>query len=187
MLPLLFQLGFGLSPLRSGLLTFASAIGSITVRPMSATLLRLLGFRRLMSTNAIIVAFVMAGFTLLTPATPNWLILLYIMIFGVVRTTQFNTSNMLAYSEIPPSRLSRSTSLGSALQQLSLGFGVSISAALLDAVMPRTGLPTLHDFHIVFVIMAMVPMVAAVGFLPLQAEDGVEVSRHRVRKPQPAE
>jgi EmrB/QacA subfamily drug resistance transporter len=186
LLPLLFQLGFGLSPLHSGLLTFASAIGSITVRPMSASLLRLLGFRRLMSSNAVIVAFVMAGFTLLTPATPHWLILGYIMLFGVVRTTQFNTSNMLAYSEIPPSRLSRSTSLGSAMQQLTLGFGVSISAALLDAVMPATGLPTLRDFHTVFLVMAAIPLVAAIGFLPLRATDGIEVSRHRVGSVAPA-
>ena len=94
---------------------------------------------------------------------------------------------MLAYSEIPPSRLSRSTSLGSAMQQLSLGFGVSISAALLDAVMPHNGLPSLHDFHIVFLTMAAVPLVAAVGFLPLTETDGVEVSRHRTRTPQPAQ
>ena len=186
MLPLLFQLGFGLNALHSGLLTFASAIGSITVRPMSATLLRLLGFRRLMFSNAIVVAFVMAGFTLLRPATPTWIVLVYVMMFGVVRTTQFNTSNMLAYSEIPPARLSRSTSLGSTMQQLTLGFGVSISAALLDAVMPGTALPTLHDFHIVFLTMALVPLLAAPWFLPLSETDGAEVSRHRVRAVQPA-
>jgi hypothetical protein len=169
------------------LLTFASAIGSITVRPMSSTLLRLLGFRRLMFSNAIIVAFVMAGFTLLQPETPHWIVLGYVMMFGIVRTTQFNTSNMLAYSEIPPSRLSRSTSLGSTMQQLTLGFGVSISAALLDAVMPRTGVPSLYDFHIVFLSMALVPLLASPGFLPLAETDGVEVSRHRVRQAQPAQ
>lgn len=185
MLPLLFQLGFGLSALHSGLLTFGSAIGSITVRPMSATLLRLLGFRRLMTTNAIIVAGVMAGFTLLQPTTPHWLVLGYVMLFGVVRTTQFNTSNMLAYSEIPPARLSRSTSLGSAMQQLTLGFGVSISAALLDVVMPHGSLPSLHDFHVVFLIMALVPLCASAGFLPLAETDGIEVSRHRVRVAEP--
>jgi EmrB/QacA subfamily drug resistance transporter len=186
LLPLLFQLGFGLSALHSGLLTFASAIGSITVRPMSSTLLRLLGFRRLLFTNAIVVTFIMAGFTLLGPSTPHWAILGYILVFGVVRTTQFNTSNMLAYSEIPPARLSRSTSLGSAMQQLTLGFGVSISAALLDTVMPRAGVPTLHDFHIVFLVMALIPLLASPGFLPLAETDGVEVSRHRVRDVQPA-
>jgi EmrB/QacA subfamily drug resistance transporter len=186
MLPLLFQLGFGLSPLHSGLLTFASAIGSITVRPMSSTLLRWLGFRRLLFANAIVVTFIMAGFTLLGPSTPHWVILGYILVFGVVRTTQFNTSNMLAYSEIPPARLSRSTSLGSAMQQLTLGFGVSISAALLDTVMPREGVPTLHDFHIVFLVMALIPLLASPGFLPLAETDGVEVSRHRVRDVQPA-
>jgi EmrB/QacA subfamily drug resistance transporter len=186
LLPLLFQLGFGLSPLRSGLLTFASAIGSLSVRPMSASLLRLLGFRRLMFGNAIVVACVMAGFTLLRPDTPHWLVLGYVMMFGVVRTTQFNTSNMLAYSEIPPARLSRSTSLGSALQQLTLGFGVSISAALLDLVMPREGTPTLGEFHTVFLVMALIPLLAAPGFLPLAETDGIEVSRHRVRGAQPA-
>jgi EmrB/QacA subfamily drug resistance transporter len=184
MLPLLFQLGFGLSALHSGLLTFASAIGSITVRPMSSTLLRLMGFRRLLFANAVVVTFIMAGFTLLSPATPRWMILGYLLVFGVVRTTQFNTSNMLAYSEIPPAQLSRSTSLGSTMQQLTLGFGVSISAALLDAVMPRSGMPTLHDFHIVFLTMALMPLLASPGFLPLAETDGVEVSRHRVREAQ---
>ena len=185
LLPLLFQLGFGLSPLHSGLLTFASAIGSITVRPMSSTLLRWFGFRRLLVANSIVATLVMAGFTLLGPSTPHWMILAYIMMFGIVRTTQFNTSNMLAYSEIPPARLSRSTSLGSAAQQLTLGFGVSISAALLDAVMPHVGVPTLHDFRIVFLAMALIPLLASPGFLPLAETDGVEVSRHRVRGVQP--
>jgi EmrB/QacA subfamily drug resistance transporter len=186
MLPLLFQLGFGLSALHSGLLTFASAIGSMTVRPMSSTLLRLLGFRRLLFANAIVVTFIMAGITLLSPATPHWMILGYLLVFGVVRTTQFNTSNMLAYSEIPPLLLSRSTSLGSTMQQLTLGFGVSISAALLDTVMPHGGVPTLHNFRIVFLAMALIPLLASPGFLPLAETDGVEVSRHRVREVQPA-
>jgi len=127
----------------------------------------------------------MAGFALLGPSTPHWMILAYILMFGVVRTTQFNTSNMLAYSEIPPARLSRSTSLGSAAQQLTLGFGVSISAALLDTVMPHAGVPTLHDFRTVFLVMALIPLLASPGFLPLAETDGVEVSRHRGRGAQP--
>jgi hypothetical protein len=109
------------------------------------------------------------------------MILAYLLMFGVVRTTQFNTSNMLAYSEIPPTLLSRSTSLGSTMQQLTLGFGVSISAALLDTVMPHNGVPTLHDFRIVFLTMALIPLLAAPGFLPLAETDGAEVSRHRRR------
>jgi len=112
MLPLLFQLGFWPQP---------AAFGSADLRlgdrlhdgaAMSATLLRLLGFRRLMFSNAIVVAFVMAGFTLLRPSTPTWIILAYVMMFGVSAHHAVQYSNMLAYSEIPPARLSRSTSLG---------------------------------------------------------------------------
>ena len=49
MLPLMLQLGFGLSPVQSGSLTFVTSLGTLAVRPISATLLRRLGFRNLLT------------------------------------------------------------------------------------------------------------------------------------------
>jgi EmrB/QacA subfamily drug resistance transporter len=51
MLPLLFQIGFGLSPVVSGSLTFVSSVGTWVVRPVSARLLRRFGFRGLLAGN----------------------------------------------------------------------------------------------------------------------------------------
>src|SRR5205823_10660057 len=43
MLPLLFQVGFGLSPVEAGLLSFSSTLGAMFVRTFSRLLLRYLG------------------------------------------------------------------------------------------------------------------------------------------------
>ena len=48
-LPLLFQVGFGLSPLQSGLLSFSSSLGAMLVRTCSGAFLRVFGFRRLLA------------------------------------------------------------------------------------------------------------------------------------------
>ncbi|MEJ1977914.1 MAG: MFS transporter [Acetobacteraceae bacterium] len=46
MLPLLFQIGFGLSPLQSGGLTFITSLGTLAVKPISASMLRAPGVSR---------------------------------------------------------------------------------------------------------------------------------------------
>jgi hypothetical protein len=51
LLPLLFQVGFGLSPLQSGFLSFSSSLGAMLVRTCSGVILRLFGFRRLLAGN----------------------------------------------------------------------------------------------------------------------------------------
>src|SRR5258705_4069765 len=61
LLPFLFQVGFGLSPLQSGLLTFSSSLGAMLVRTCSSALLRFFGFRRLLAGTACLAAAVTAG------------------------------------------------------------------------------------------------------------------------------
>src|SRR5947199_6037843 len=46
LLPLFFQIGFGLSPLHAGLLSFSSTLGAMFVRSFSRAVLRTFGFRR---------------------------------------------------------------------------------------------------------------------------------------------
>ena len=48
MLPLLMQVGFGLSPFKSGLVTFASAVGAMGMKTLAARIIRTFGFRNIM-------------------------------------------------------------------------------------------------------------------------------------------
>src|SRR6202050_3070120 len=54
LLPLLMQVGFGLSPFHSGLVTFGTAAGAMGMKTLAARLIRTFGFRNLMTINAVI-------------------------------------------------------------------------------------------------------------------------------------
>ena len=185
MLPLLFQIGFGLSPVQSGSLTFVSSLGTLVVRPVSARLMRRFGYRGLLSVNGVFCAAVIASFALVGPATPHWLVFPVVLLFGVARSTQFMTTNTLTYADTPAAKLSRSTSLGGVIQQLTISFGVSAAAALLGLIAGPGRLPDVADFHDAFLIVALITLVSAPGFLRLRAEDGAQVSGYRPRPASP--
>jgi fucose permease len=179
LLPLMLQVGFGMSPVASGCLTFVGSAGALLLRVVSSRLLRSLGFNKMLTGSALLAAAVLAGFALLEPDTPRWLIGLYVFVFGLIRSTQFMTSNTLSYADTPAAQLSRATSLGGVLQQLSVSFGVSLSAMLLGLVTSSGHALTPARFHEVFLLMAILPLLAAPGFLFLRPEDGARVSRYR--------
>jgi EmrB/QacA subfamily drug resistance transporter len=187
LLPLMLQVGFGWSPIVSGTLTFVSALSALAVRPVSALLLRLFGFDRVLTWSAVFGAAIVAGFALIGPETPRWLIMAYVFVFGIARAAQFMTSNTLSYSDTPAAQLSRATSLGGVLQQLSVSFGVSIAAMLLGLVTLNGAPLTPEKFHIAFLLMAVIPLLGLPGFLKLQPEDGKQVSGHVRRSGKTAE
>ncbi len=176
LLPLMLQVGFGLSPVSSGSITFVGSVGAILIRSLVSPVLRRHGFRIVLVLSAIIGSVTLAGFAFIEPQTPHWLIMLYVFIFGLMRSAQFMTSNTLAYSDMPDSHLSRATSLGGVLQQLSVSFGVSVGAVLLSLVSLHSHILTPERFHETFLLMAIIPLLAIPGFMGLRAEDGVKVT-----------
>ena len=179
LLPLMLQVGFGLSPISSGSITFVGSVGTVLIRSLISPVLRRHGFRVVLVLSAIIGSATLAGFSLMGPHTSHWIITLYVFVFGLMRSAQFMTSNTLAYSDMPDSHLSRATSLGGALQQLSVSFGVSISAVLLSLVSFPSHLLTPQRFHEVFLLMAVIPLLAIPGFMRLGPEDGAKVTGRR--------
>jgi EmrB/QacA subfamily drug resistance transporter len=179
LLPLMLQVGFGLSPIASGSLTFLSSAGAILVRVIVGALLRVVGFDRLLIGSALVGSAALAGFALLGPSTSRWIIAAYALVFGIIRSCQFMTSNTLSYAETAPAQLSRATSLGGLLQQLSVSFGVSLAAMMLALVSHGSQRLTPAHFHEVFLLSAVLPLLAIPGFLRLRPEDGVQVSGHR--------
>jgi len=177
LLPLLFQVGFGLSPFHSGLLTFSSSLGAMLVRILSSTLLRFFGFRRLLAGGACLAAAVTAGCGLLRPDTPVWLIVVVVLLSGCVRSIQYLGLNTISYADVPAAVLSKSTSVGGVGQQLARGFGIAVGAALL-AVIAGPRMLIINDFELAFGLIALLPLGSALGFLRLSPVDGAEVSGH---------
>ncbi len=98
----MLQLGFGLSPFASGLLTFASAAGAMTMKMTAAPIIRALGFRQVLLGNAAISSLFVMSYALFTPGTPRWIILAALLAGGFFRSLQFTCTNTLVFADVPP-------------------------------------------------------------------------------------
>ena len=67
------------------------------------------------------------------------------------------------------------------LQQLTVSLGVSAGATLLSLTTVEGEALTPARFHAVFLLLAVIPLLALPGFHRLRPEDGTEVSGHRHR------
>lgn len=177
LIPLLFQVGFGMTPVQSGFLSFWSSLGAMCVRTGSKALLRAMGFRSVLVLGSVLSAAVIAVFALLSADTPTWLLVVCVLVSGCVRSIQYVALNTVSFAEVPSPQLSRSTSFSGVIQQLARGFGVALGAALLSLIAGSERV-TVGDFHIVFLLVALLPLVSGLGFLRLSAQDGAEVSGH---------
>jgi len=185
LLPLLLQEGFGLDPFHSGLLTFASAAGALTMKFTARPILRHFGFRPVLIINALVSAAFLVACGLFREATPAWVILAVLLAGGFFRSLQFTSMNVLVYAEVPGARMSRATSFASMVQQLSASVGVGVGALVLHLTLLARGGEHLvgGDFWPAFVAVGGVSSLAALVFLPLAVDAGAEMSG---RLPAPA-
>ena len=181
LLPLMFQIGFGLTPFQSGSLTFAAALGALFMKIVAPPIVRRFGFRHLLVWNAAICAVMLGIYGLFRPTWPYLLITGILLVTGFFRSLQFTCINAIGYSDIPQSRMSRATSLSSAAQQLSLSIGVATAAALLALLNPHHATVVLKpaDFLPVFLAMACLSLLSIPFFRALAGNAGHEVSRYQ--------
>ena len=70
LLPLMLQIGFGMTPFQSGLITFASAFGAMGMKWATATILRRFGFRTILVVNSLISSAFLAACASFTISNP---------------------------------------------------------------------------------------------------------------------
>jgi EmrB/QacA subfamily drug resistance transporter len=184
LLPLYFQLGFGMSAVEAGSLTFLAAVGSIGARLVMPRLLRRFGFRTVLVVNTPVIAGFIAGFALLGASTPVWITMAYIFAFGIFRSVQWSSTGNLSYSDIPQERLARFSAMYFVLWQMAVAISVGLAAALLSLLAGTQEHASADDFRIVFLIEGAITLAAIFAYLGLKPEDGRHVSGHT---PQPAE
>jgi EmrB/QacA subfamily drug resistance transporter len=173
LLPLLLQLGFGMTPLLAGTLTAIGALGALSTRFVLRRLVNSLGYRRVLVGLVVAGAAMLAGFPWLAWVGSLPVLVACIVLFTGIRAMQFNAVNALTYADIPPSLLSRSVGSAGVFQQLSMGLGISVSAAVLSATTGANGTPALQDFPPAFLFMAGVTLTALPWLLRLRQGDGL--------------
>ena len=180
LLPLMMQLGFGLSAAQSGLMTLATALGSITAKPVAPVLLRRFGFRDTLVANGF---FASAGYAVCGLFRPGWpmpVMFLVMVISGFFMSIQFTGFNTIAYDEIEQDRMASATSFYTTFQQLMLSMGICAGAAALQGAMVLRGhhAPQFPDFTAAFWTVAAVSLTATIWNRRFSHEAGTEISGH---------
>ncbi|OLP58069.1 MFS transporter [Xaviernesmea oryzae] len=180
LLPLMLQVGFGLTPFQSGMITFAGAIGAITTKVFARRALALLGFRTTLIAAGVAGAALTFVNGLFTPATPYVVMIVVLIIAGLIRSLFFTSVNALSFADIPDKDASKATSMSAVLQQMSLAFGVATAGAILEAENWLTGSHLeLSDFQLAFMLISGVTLISILPFLGMAKNAGATVSGHR--------
>ncbi|MEA2864595.1 MAG: hypothetical protein QOC84_2551 [Bradyrhizobium sp.] len=178
LLPLLMQVGFGLSPFKSGLVTFASAVGAMGMKTLAARLIRTFGFRNIMVINAVVSSVFLAACALFTVTTPLLLIMIILVVGGFFRSLQFTAINTVAYAEVEPAQMSRATTLVSVNQQLAISAGVAVGAFSVESTMMLHHAIELNasDFAPAFIVVAVISAASTYFFWQMPDDAGHEIS-----------
>jgi len=186
LLPLLMQLGFGMTPFQSGLVTLSSAVGAMMMKWAVPRILRRVGFRNALTWNAAVAAVTLAACAGFTQATPVPLMVAILLLGGFFRSLQFTSVNAIAFAEIDPARMSRATALVAMAQQLSQSVGVAMGELALETVLRLKGQTVLvaEDFPPAFLLVGLVSASSILLFARLPANAGADMA---ARHPPPAE
>lgn len=180
LLPLLFQIGFGLNPLQSGLLTCMSAVGAMFIKTVNVKILRRWGFRSVLVVNGIVASSTIAFFGFFTATMPHLVIATILLVSGCLRSLQFTALQAITYSDIAPESMSQAASTASMAQRLAQSIGIAAGAYMLQLSSDWQGHDTIvtADFWPVFIGLALIAVIAALLHLRLPRDAGIAVSGH---------
>lgn len=182
LLPLMFQIAFGLSAFQSGLLVLAMFAGNLFMKTATTPILRRFGFRRILIVNGLITAALIASFSMVSPATPKALLIALLFAHGLSRSMQFTSISTLAFVDIPQPQMGSANSFFTVMTQMSMGMGVAVGAVTLRLAAwlhgTSSSTPALADFHLAFGLVAIVAVLAVADCFTLDRRAGAEVSGH---------
>lgn len=183
LLPLMFQVGFGLSPVQAGSLMLALFAGNLAMKPATTWAMRTFGFRRVLVVNGLLVAIGFGLCATLTAGTPAWWTSVLLFFCGMSRSMQFTALNTLGFADVPKPAMTGATTLFSACQQLNAGLGIAFGAVALRAAEWLTGhgqaAPQPLQFRIALLLSALLAAVAVMDSARLPANAGADISGHR--------
>jgi MFS family permease len=187
LLPLLYQVGLGFTPIQSGLLIMPQAIASMCMKAIMPRLLSRVGYRGVLISNTLILGVLLMVFATIGLRTPIWLIVLQAFLYGAFTSLQYTSMNTLVYADIAEKDASSASSIASTMQQMAISFGVAAAGLTTALFVPNTHsnpAEMIHGIHKALIALGILTIVSTVVFRSLRSGDGDDVSLHKVVHPE---
>jgi EmrB/QacA subfamily drug resistance transporter len=186
LLPLLYQVGLGFTPIQSGLLVMPQAIASMGMKTIMPRLLSRIGYRGVLISNTVILGVLLMVFATIGLQTPVWAIVLQAFLYGAFTSLQYTSMNTLVFADIKEEDASSASSIASTAQQMSISFGVAAAGLATAFFVPSTHsnpAEMIHGIHKALIALGILTIVSTIVFLKLKSGDGDDVSLHKVLHP----
>jgi EmrB/QacA subfamily drug resistance transporter len=179
LLPLMFQIGYGWTPIRAGLLVLWLFAGNVAIKPATSPLLRRFGFRRVLITSVLAGSVMFVAIAFCSPATPLPLIGAVLVLSGALRSVGFSAYNSLQFAEIAGPAMSAANTLASTIQQVAVGLGVAVGAVILRSAksFAPAGSALTFPYTIAFAVLAVLMAYPLVDAVRLHRSAGSELVR----------
>jgi EmrB/QacA subfamily drug resistance transporter len=187
LLPLLYQVGLGFTPIQSGLLIMPQAFAAMSLKLTMPGILRKFGYRAVLIINTLMLGVMIMLFGTIRLVTPVWMIVAMAFVYGFLTSLQYTSMNTLAYADIGEHNTSAASTIASTVQQLAVSFGVataSLAAALfIPDRLHANASQMIHGIHLALFALAALTIASTLVFVKLRAGDGDAVSRHKSEIP----
>jgi MFS family permease len=186
LLPLLYQVGLGFTPIESGLLVMPQAVAAMSMKMIMPRLLSRIGYRGILISNTLILGALLMVFATIGLRTPVWVIVLQAFLYGAFTSLQYTSMNTLVYADIAEPDTSSASSIASTMQQMSISFGVAAAGLATAFFIPSIHTnPTqmIHGIHKALIALGILTILSTIVFRSLKEGDGDDVSQHKVLHP----
>jgi MFS family permease len=173
LLPLLFQIGFGLPILTSGALSSVYAIGALTMRAGGPWLFDRFGFRPVLITGSLISAASIAAFGFIVRVDYPQMIGL-MLIGGIAQGIVFGGANAMTFADVEKKDEAGANTLSQLALQLAMTLGVSVAAMSAQLAGDPSIKETLLAEHFppAFHVLAAIGLLGAITFSRLSRREG---------------
>jgi EmrB/QacA subfamily drug resistance transporter len=183
LLPLLYQVGLGFSPIQSGLLIMPQALAAMSLKLTMPLILKKFGYRTVLIVNTITLGLMIMLFGTINTDTPVWAIVVMAFTYGFLTSLQYTSMNTLAYADVGEHEAAGASTIASTVQQLAVSFGIATASLAAAVFIPdhlRASAPQLmHGIHLALFALAALTISSTVVFTGLRSRDGAAVSRHK--------
>jgi EmrB/QacA subfamily drug resistance transporter len=182
--PLLYQVGFGFTPIESGLLMVPQAFAAMSLKITMPRILRYFGYRRVLVSNTVLIGLQIMLFATIGAGTPIWLVVIQLFAYGFFTSLQYTSMNTLVYSDVTDKEASGASTIASTMQQLAISFGIAVASLATAFFVPdrsHTSAPEMiHGIHEAFLVLGGWTILSTLVFRELKSDDGDTVSQHKV-------
>ncbi len=187
LLPLLYQVGLGFTPIQSGLMIMPQALAAISFKFTLPLVLKRFGYRQVLIFNTVMLGLMLMLFSAIDVGTPAWLIAVLAFAYGFFTSTQYTSMNTLAFADVNNEQASGASTIASTVQQMAVSFGVataSLAAAIFIPDHTRASAPEMiHGIHLAIRVLGAWTILSTFVFVELKSNDGAAVSAHKAGMP----